>query len=78
MHKIISIGLFLFILGNATAITGNPVKFLMGLTSIGFDLIFILQHYWLYPAPHTTYFEGEVILENEETPLIQNSNIIDC
>jgi hypothetical protein len=29
---------------------GNPIKFGLGLVSIGFDIIFILQHYvWFHP-----------------------------
>jgi len=31
-----------------SGITGNPVKLGLGNVSILFDLIFILQHYWLY------------------------------
>jgi cystinosin len=38
-----------FALGDWTAITGNWVKFGMGISSLGFDIIFIIQHYCLYP-----------------------------
>jgi cystinosin len=31
-----------------SGITGNPVKFGLGNVSIIFDMIFIIQHYWLY------------------------------
>lgn len=31
-----------------SGITGNPVKFGLGNVSICFDLVFVLQHYWLY------------------------------
>ncbi|KAJ2416391.1 hypothetical protein H4218_001799 [Coemansia sp. IMI 209128] len=34
--------------GNIAEALGNPVKFGMGLASIGFDLIFLTQHYVLY------------------------------
>lgn len=31
-------------------LAGNPIKFGLGLVSIGFDIIFILQHYiWFHP-----------------------------
>ncbi|KAJ3320731.1 hypothetical protein HDV06_005024 [Boothiomyces sp. JEL0866] len=40
-------------IGNWTGITGNPVKFGMGLASIFFDLIFVVQHYVLYPSDAT-------------------------
>lgn len=32
------------------AISGNPVKFALGFTSIFFDVIFMAQHWCLYPA----------------------------
>lgn len=31
-----------------SGLTGNPVKLGLGNVSIVFDLIFIVQHYWLY------------------------------
>jgi len=34
-----------------TGIIGNPAKFGLGLVSIFFDIIFIVQHYILYPHP---------------------------
>ncbi|KAI9506274.1 PQ loop repeat-domain-containing protein [Coemansia spiralis] len=34
--------------GNITEALGNPVKFGMGLTSIAFDVMFLVQHYVLY------------------------------
>lgn len=34
-----------------SAVTGNPVKFGLGFTSIFFDVIFLLQHYVLFPQP---------------------------
>ncbi|KAI8321207.1 PQ-loop-domain-containing protein [Martensiomyces pterosporus] len=34
--------------GNVAEALGNPVKFGMGLASIGFDIIFMTQHYLLY------------------------------
>ncbi|XP_053698760.1 cystinosin homolog [Sabethes cyaneus] len=36
------------------SITGDPVKFGMGLFSILFDLVFIVQHYFLYRKQHVT------------------------
>lgn len=32
-----------------SGITGNPVKLLLGNVTIIFDLIFVVQHYILYP-----------------------------
>ncbi|KAI3430823.1 hypothetical protein D9Q98_009234 [Chlorella vulgaris] len=36
-----------------SAVTGNPVKFGLGFTSIFFDLIFMTQHWLLYPGSGT-------------------------
>ncbi|KAJ1742372.1 hypothetical protein IWW40_000561 [Coemansia sp. RSA 1250] len=34
--------------GNVAEALGNPVKFGMGLASVGFDVLFVVQHYILY------------------------------
>jgi cystinosin len=62
------------VLGNISAITGNPVKFGMGMTSIVFDLIFILQHYWLYPRSEVDVGD-EIIFADEQAPLIQSDSV---
>ena len=36
------------LIGDWSAITGNPVKFCLGLTSLVFDAVFLVQHYVLY------------------------------
>lgn len=45
-------------------VTGNPVKFGLGFTSMFFDVIFMLQHYCLYreraPATPTASYPTEV------------------
>ena len=48
-----------------SGLTGNPVKLGLGNISIVFDVIFILQHYWLY-------HEGNQAKEaaQEEEPLL--------
>jgi len=48
-----------------SGITGNPVKFALGNVSIIYDVIFITQHYVIYPARE----EGEE--RGEEEPLIR-------
>lgn len=35
--------------GDWTGITGNPAKFALSFVTIGFDLVFLVQHYILYP-----------------------------
>lgn len=35
---------------HAVCCAGNPIKFGLGLVSIGFDIVFMLQHYvWFHP-----------------------------
>ena len=46
-----------------TAITGNPVKFGLGFASIVFDVIFMTQHYVLYPAARTERLPSRSIEE---------------
>ncbi|KAJ2701057.1 hypothetical protein H4R19_005433, partial [Coemansia spiralis] len=36
--------------GSVASALGNPVKLGLGLTSIAFDLLFLTQHYYLYPG----------------------------
>jgi cystinosin len=40
---------------NWGGITGDPVKFGLGLLSIGFDVIFMVQHYILYTDRGASY-----------------------
>jgi len=52
-----------------TGITGNPVKLLLGLLSLLFDGIFIVQHYWLYRENNLKTYErlkNEKNIENYE------------
>lgn len=34
-----------------SGIWGNPVKLVLGIISIFFDAVFMVQHYWLYRGP---------------------------
>ncbi|CAM9438935.1 unnamed protein product [Heterosigma akashiwo] len=43
--------------GDWGGITGDPVKFGLGFVSIFFDVIFMLQHYILFPQPDFRYYE---------------------
>ncbi|KDO35315.1 hypothetical protein SPRG_00164 [Saprolegnia parasitica CBS 223.65] len=47
-----------------TAVTGDPVKFGLGFTSVFFDIIFMVQHYVLYHANNVSSSE------NEQSPLL--------
>ncbi len=51
-----------------SGLTGNPVKFGLGNISILFDVIFIVQHYWLYRTARKVKASGQE--EGEERPLL--------
>jgi cystinosin len=36
--------------GDWSGVTGDVVKFLLGLVSVGFDVLFMLQHFLWFPA----------------------------
>ncbi|KZF25003.1 hypothetical protein L228DRAFT_243781 [Xylona heveae TC161] len=40
--------------GDWTGVTGNPVKFGLGNVTILFDIVFMVQHYWLYRGNDAT------------------------
>jgi len=46
------------ITGDWSGIAGNPVKFGLGLTSMAFDVEYMLQHYWLYAERPYAAFAG--------------------
>ncbi len=52
--------------GDWSGVTGNPVKFALGNISMFFDVIFIIQHYWLYRGNKSKEF-------SEEDPLLDES-----
>ncbi|OZJ02769.1 hypothetical protein BZG36_03338 [Bifiguratus adelaidae] len=47
--------------GDWSGVTGNPVKFGLGLCSMTFDVLFIIQHYILYRDRH------DEVLDEEQT-----------
>jgi cystinosin len=51
--------------GDWSGVTGNPVKFGLGNVSIFFDVIFMLQHYWLYRGGHDSEGERRGLLSGE-------------
>ncbi|KAI9675131.1 MAG: hypothetical protein M1817_001539 [Caeruleum heppii] len=53
-----------------SGIMGNPIKLGLGNASIFFDLIFILQHYWLYRGRH---LRGK---DDEETALLRDEEAV--
>jgi cystinosin len=56
--------------GDWSQIAGNPVKFGLGFISLFFDIIFMTQHYIIYPnKPAPAVSEG-----SEENELLDSSN----
>ncbi|KAI9798339.1 MAG: hypothetical protein M1835_000002 [Candelina submexicana] len=55
--------------GDWSGITGNPVKLGLGNVSIFFDMIFIVQHFWLYRGSGAKE-TSEDVLNGEQRPLL--------
>ncbi|KAI8843859.1 PQ loop repeat-domain-containing protein [Chytriomyces cf. hyalinus JEL632] len=59
--------------GDVGLVYANPAKLMLGLTSLGFDTLFIIQHYILYPEPPAVPLRMDVesgVHPTEGTPLI--------
>lgn len=41
-------GIDSYLQGDWSGVTGNPVKLALGNVSIFFDVVFLVQHFWLY------------------------------
>jgi hypothetical protein len=48
-----------------SAVTGNPVKFCLGLVSMVFDVVFMIQHWVLYPSNSSAYSNNESGLDGD-------------
>ncbi|CAL3969302.1 unnamed protein product [Diplocarpon coronariae] len=57
--SILQLGIDSYLQGDWSGITGNPVKLALGNISIFFDIIFIVQHYILYPQRAKNVEDGE-------------------
>jgi len=66
--SILQLGIDSYLQGDWSGVTGNPVKLLLGNISIVFDVIFITQHYCLYPG-----YKSKGISE-EYDPLLSDSD----
>jgi len=53
-----------YLQGDWSGITGNSVKLLLGNVSVFFDIIFMVQHYIIYPK------KDRKTVEPEEGPLL--------
>ncbi|KUJ10029.1 lysosomal L-cystine transporter-like protein [Mollisia scopiformis] len=63
--SIIQLGIDSYLQGDRSGITGNPVKLMLGNISILFDIIFMTQHYCLYPG-----YKSKELLDGEDDPLL--------
>ncbi|KAL6727260.1 hypothetical protein Aduo_009152 [Ancylostoma duodenale] len=59
-----------------TAFYGNPVKFGLGVISIAFDILFMVQHYILYPH-RADPDRGDVEQDDQTTPDEESGNVPD-
>ncbi|EKD19947.1 uncharacterized protein L3040_002374 [Drepanopeziza brunnea f. sp. 'multigermtubi'] len=57
--SILQLGIDSYLQGDWSGITGNPVKLALGNISVFFDIIFIIQHYFLYRKPGKSLEDGE-------------------
>lgn len=55
---------------NWKGIRGNPVKLLLGLLTLAFDLLFMTQHFILYPDKEKAQDQEAQSENSEETPLL--------
>lgn len=58
-----------YLQGDWSGITGNPVKLALGNVSMFFDIIFFIQHYWLYRG-----VKGKMLEDGEQDPLLGASS----
>lgn len=60
-----------FVLDDWKYLFGNPTKFGLGLFSVMFDVLFMVQHYGLYRKPHGySFINEETIVADSEWVLI--------
>jgi cystinosin len=55
-----------FVSADFSGIVGNPAKFGLSLLAMGFDVLFMVQHYVLY-----RYTSTDVTSESERQPILQ-------
>ena len=57
-----------------SGLTGNPVKLGLGNISILFDLVFMVQHYWLYRGARMLEKEGDEEGDGERRRLLARTD----
>lgn len=61
------------------SITGNPAKLGLSFLSIAFDVVFLVQHFLLYPEPRAAEIDGSTAdrgggASNEREPLLSSAS----
>jgi cystinosin len=67
--SILQLGIDSYLQRDWSGITGNPVKLALGNISIFFDIIFIVQHYYMFPSKR-----GKGLTEGEEESLLSDES----
>jgi cystinosin len=67
--SILQLGIDSYLQHDWSGITGNPVKLMLGNVSVFFDIIFMTQHYCLYPGNKSKEY-----MEGEDDPLLGDSD----
>jgi len=57
--------------GDYGLVVDNPVKLALSLFSIGFDLLFIVQHYYIY-APVSS--KNAAVTDEEQSQILERNN----
>lgn len=65
--SIAQLGIDSYLQKDWSGITGNPAKLALGNVSIFFDVIFLIQHYWLYRKKG-----GSAMLDDERGALLRD------
>ena len=54
------------VLQEVSLVTGDPIKPLLGLVSIGYDVVLILQHYYWYPEAKAGQMGDSEIMNSDD------------
>ena len=57
-----------------SGLAGNPVKLLLGNISIAFDIVFMIQHYWLYRGARKVKRDADMV--DERTGLVDSGDAV--
>ncbi|VDP35888.1 unnamed protein product [Schistosoma curassoni] len=59
---------------DVSSITGSPIKLGLGILSIGFDILFMVQHWCLYPSSTSSTTASSSSSSSSVTPSSQSSS----